>query len=68
MLLNDRAQVVAGNAIGKAGIAIHAFDAYELAAERLTGQHVRPAPGSCRRQRRGEARDTTANNHDIVLV
>ena len=68
LLLNDRAQVVAGHAIGKAGIAVDPFDAYELAPERRAGQDPRLPPGTRRRQACGQARHTTSSNHDIVFV
>ena len=68
LLLNDRAQVVARDAVRKAGIAIDPFDAQEVASERSTGQHARLPPGTRRRQSRGQACDAASDNHDVVLV
>ena len=66
LLLNDRTEVIAWNTIWKSRIPVDAFDAYQLAAEYRPGQDVRFPPGTCRRQRRGQTRHTTTDNHEIV--
>src|SRR4030095_5002715 len=67
LLLNDRAQVVARDAVGKPWIAIDPFDTHQVAAECGAGPHTRLPPRSCRRQSRGQTRHTTAEYHEIVL-
>src|SRR5262245_18863173 len=68
LLLNDRAQVVAGNAVGKARIAVDSFDAQEVAAECCTGEDASLTPGPRGGQSRGQPCDTSSNNDDVVLV
>ena len=68
LLLNDRAQVVARDAVGKAGIAVDPLDAHQVTAECRAGQDPRLPPRSRRRQPRGQASHTAANNHQIVFA
>ena len=68
LLLNDWAQVVAGYAVGKTGIAVDPLDAYQVAAKFCAGQDPCRAASSRRRQPRSQAGHTSADNHNVVLV
>ena len=68
LFLHHRAQLIAGDPVGKAGIAVDPFDTQQLASKCRAGHDARLWPGACTEQARGQAGDAAADDHYVVFV
>ncbi len=68
LLLQEGAELVAGNPVGKARKALDRIDAQEEPSRRAAGQHERLAAQACAPPARGEPGDPTSRDHDLELV
>ena len=68
LALRDRAQIVAGDAARKAREAVDLFNAEQIAAEHIAGQHDHGAAEPRRRQPGGEAGDAAAGDQNVEFL